>query len=125
MDGTDIATRARAKPVQRERAFQGRVSCFLALALPRDAIHFAIPGGDRERTVAPGYIAGTPDMQIVWNGRAHFLELKAEGGRLSPAQVGLHAELLRCGAKVAVIRCFEDVEAACRSWGIPLKARVT
>jgi hypothetical protein len=47
-----------------------------------------------------GVRPGAPDLLIVRAGQALFIECKAPGRRLSPAQVECHAALRRAGATV-------------------------
>jgi hypothetical protein len=69
-------------------------------------VAFHVPlGGWRTRIEgallkAGGTLAGVPDICAIRNGRAYFLELKADGGRLSQTQRECHAALERAGAIV-------------------------
>ncbi len=47
-----------------------------------------------------GVRPGAPDLLIVADGKAHFLELKAPGRKLSPVQSECHDALRRAGATV-------------------------
>jgi hypothetical protein len=47
---------------------------------------------------------GWPDLVLIRPPTAAFVEVKAEGGRLTPAQVVVLAELAGCGLTVAVWR---------------------
>jgi hypothetical protein len=49
-----------------------------------------------------GVVAGTPDLIIIRGGVTHALELKAAGGKLTPAQIDCHEAMRRAGATVAV-----------------------
>jgi hypothetical protein len=51
---------------------------------------------------ALGVVAGAPDLLIVADGRAYFLELKAPRGRVSAAQHECHEALRAAGASVAI-----------------------
>ncbi|MFZ0073085.1 MAG: hypothetical protein WAK85_17570, partial [Xanthobacteraceae bacterium] len=42
---------------------------------------------------ACGVRAGTPDLILIKDGRTYGLELKADNGRVSPAQAQAHAEM--------------------------------
>lgn len=112
-----------------ELAFHKSAARFLDLALPEDAWWSTIPagGGGRVRGAklkASGYRAGTPDILIVWQGRAHFLELKAKSGRLSPAQKACHAAIERAGARVATVTGLDWLEGTLIGWGMKLRATV-
>lgn len=115
----------RASP---EKAIHMAVARYLAHALPLRAVwHHSPNGGSRHVLEAKafrdmGTRAGWPDIEIVWEGRVHFIELKADKGRLSPVQKEVHAALNAAGATVSVCRSIEDTETALRSLGIPLRA---
>lgn len=53
---------------------------------------------------------GTPDLLVVdrW-GQAIWIEVKAPGGKLNPAQVAMHEQLERRGSVVVVATCVEDL----------------
>jgi hypothetical protein len=57
---------------------------------------FAVPNGgqrdirEAQKFKATGLLAGIPDMMFLWKEKAYGFELKAEGGRLSPAQHKVH-----------------------------------
>lgn len=105
-----------------ERQIQAAIVRFLRLALPADAWVGAIPGGDGRATRTPGYVAGTPDLLIVWQGAAHFIEVKSATGRLADMQWDQCAKLIGCEALAEVARSVDDAERICRRWGIPLRA---
>jgi len=75
------------------RARPGVWFCHLANGGARSRIESAI---FRSLGVRPG----APDLLIVADGKAHFLELKAPGRKLSPTQTACHASLQRAGATV-------------------------
>jgi hypothetical protein len=50
---------------------------------------------------AMGTVAGVPDIIIIHGGHCFGLELKAEGGRLTPAQIATHEAMRATGATVA------------------------
>ena len=110
------------KRQQPERALQKAVFDFLKIAMPAEAFFSAIPGGDRQVTLTPGYVAGLPDVVIIWNGGPVFIELKSKAGRLSEAQKDAHAALSRSGALVATCRSVEEVECVLQNHLIPLRA---
>jgi hypothetical protein len=71
-----------------------------------DAVLFAVPNGgfrhriEAARLKAQGVTAGIPDLIGIRDGRVYGFELKAEGGRLSPAQRDMAERLRRSGAIV-------------------------
>lgn len=73
-----------------------------------------------------GVKAGLPDLLLLIEGRLHGLELKRErGGRVSPDQVAMHAELLEAGAVVAVARGLDQALSTLTAWGVfgPVNAK--
>ena len=80
-------------------------------------------GGARFKTEAAifkglGVRRGAPDLLIVIDGRACFLELKAPGGRVTAAQHECHAALLAAGARVAVASDIDEALAVLESWDV-------
>ena len=66
-------------------------------------------GGAAYKFVSPGN-AGVPDRLVVLpGGIVAFVELKAEGGRLSPMQRRQITRLLELGADVTVVQGAEGV----------------
>jgi hypothetical protein len=101
----------RAQP---EQQIQRAVIQHLAWRARSDAWWCAIPNGGA-RTAIEGAIfkglgvrAGAPDLLIVRQGLASFLELKAPGGRLSASQVECHAALRNAGAIIETIDDIDD-----------------
>jgi hypothetical protein len=67
---------------------------------------------------AQGTTRGTPDLLIVASGRAHFLELKAPGGRLTDVQRACHDALRRAGAEIATAFGLDEALAQLQRWGL-------
>lgn len=112
-----------------EQALQQAVARFLDAALPPHVFWTAIPagGGGRLRGAilkGMGYKAGTPDLLIVHQGRAFWIELKADGGRLSPAQKEVGEDLIIAGCRYAVCRSLDDVTVTLSEWNVPTRAKV-
>jgi len=63
-----------------------------------------------------GTTRGTPDLLIVADGKAHFLELKAPHGSVSPEQHACHEALCAAGACVAVARDIDEAVAQLEQW---------
>jgi hypothetical protein len=112
-----------------EQQLHRAVARFLDLALPHDAWWTTIPagGGGRVRGAqlkAMGYKAGTPDILIVYRGRALFIELKApKVGRESPEQIAVGHRIIMAGAGRWLAWSLDDVERICgEHWNIPLRA---
>ena len=114
----------------REHALQQVVSVFLGRALPPDATWTSVDTAtDQKMSViagarrkARGIRPGWPDMQAIWRGQFYAIELKEGAGKQSDNQIAMQAEIERAGGKYQVCRSVEDVEAALRGWGIPLRA---
>lgn len=65
-----------------------------------------------------GLKLGFPDLiTFSRKGQIGFIEVKSEGGRLSPEQKSCHEWLIVLGHKVSVCRCIEDVEETLELWG--------
>lgn len=85
---------------------------------------FHVPNGgsrtaaEAARFRAEGVVAGVPDLVIVHEGRALFLELKARKGRVSTRQAEMHARLAEAGAAVAVCHGLDQALAQLERWGV-------
>ena len=117
------------KRAEEEFKLQKAVCQYLRWALPSTAFFFSIPNGGLRHTrvaqklAATGCVAGVPDLQVVFKGRALFLELKVPKGAISMVQRQVHNRLAQAEADVRVCRSIDDVEAALKAWGVPLQAR--
>lgn len=92
-------------------------------ALPGVAWFHVPNGGSRTaaeaaRFRAEGVVAGVPDLVIVAEGKALFLELKTRKGRVSAAQAEMHARLAAAGAPVAVCHGLDQALATLERWGV-------
>lgn len=108
-----------------EDALQTAVMRYLDLQGPRygfTALH--VPNGGKRnpregaRLKAMGVKAGVPDILILKDGRADWIELKAGDGRISPAQRERHCELVERGCRIIVCRSLGEVIVALHAWGI-------
>lgn len=108
-----------------EDALQTAVMRYLDLQGPRwgfFACH--VPNGGRRdaregaRLKGMGVKAGVPDILIVKDGRADWIELKADTGRVSPAQRDMHCTLVERGCRIIVCRSIDEVIAALKAWEI-------
>jgi hypothetical protein len=111
-----------------EAALHKSVAQYLALALGPHTwwTTFPLGGGGFVRGAklkASGAKKGTPDVLIVHEGRARWIELKAAKGRVSPAQKETAHALINAGSDVFVARSLDDVTHALVVWAIPVKAR--
>ena len=118
-------TRARpAAPIATEDAVQLTVVEHLRwLARPDIAWWHHPAGGWRApatgaRLKALGARAGLPDILLLIEGRLYGLELKRErGGRLSPEQIAMHAELRAAGAVVETAAGVDQALVILATWG--------
>jgi hypothetical protein len=78
----------------------------------------ARPGGTGGKLKAMGVKAGWPDLQFIVAGRALFLELKTDTGRVSAAQSAMHTTLRAAGAEVAVTHGLDAALAQLTRWGV-------
>lgn len=90
----------------------------------KPCVFFAhVPNGEARtpsaggRLKAMGTKAGMPDLMLVIGGKAHFLELKADTGRVSPAQTATHADLELAGAVVAIAYGLDAALDQLTAWG--------
>ena len=85
---------------------------------------FHVPnGGYRRRTEAAilnglGVVAGVPDILAIHQGRVFGLELKADGGKPTPAQANTMAAMERAGATVAHAQGLDAALAQLEAWGL-------
>ena len=76
-----------------------------------------IPNGGRRSPIEAaifkslGVRAGSPDLLIIRAGQPLFIELKAPGRKLSPAQVDCHAALQRAGAQIETVDNIDEARA--------------
>ncbi len=94
---------------------------FLEIRLPQAVIWHTPNGGSRNKIEAAklkglGTRAGIPDLLVFLKGRLLAIEVKKEGGRLSPAQNAMLQRLSCEGATTAVCRSVEDAEETVTGW---------
>jgi hypothetical protein len=95
----------RARP---EQSLQRSIVEHLKWCAKADVWYAHIPNGGARTAIesaifkALGVRPGAPDLLIVRAGQALFLECKAPGRKLSPAQIECHEALRRAGAQVEV-----------------------
>ena len=106
------------------------VSDFLAHAVPGLPITHIPLGENRDpitgsRLKRMGARRGYPDYMgaIPPHGRLLCLELKAEGGRLSPEQRAVKEALEAAGAVFAVIRSLDELRTVLELHGVPTLER--
>src|SRR5215831_10298124 len=103
-------------PVIREHPLQRQIARLLTIeiALPGHASPFGVwwtsidhasPGTIIHATRARrGVVSGLPDLYIEYHGRAHWIEIKAADGRLTPGQHALGISITACGGRCAVAK---------------------
>lgn len=95
----------------------------LALAAAPGVLYFHPANGEARskrtagRLKAMGVVAGIPDMVVIVDGRAHGLELKAMGGRQSPAQRLIEQAWTAAGGVYRVATGWDEAQAVLREWG--------
>ncbi len=135
MSGTAIieiaARRKKAPAIQQpsEEALQRTVIAMLRWAAKPGVYFYAVPNGGQRNSIvaakmkATGTVAGVPDIALVIDGCAHFLELKRErGGRLSDVQKAQHERIVAAGGIVATARGLDEALAILEDWGAIRKA---
>lgn len=114
-----------AKPAKPPRASERAIQMAIIDALRFSgvmAVH--VPNAGKRsgragvRLKGEGMRPGFPDLVCYGPGGAHaLLEVKAEAGRLSPAQVECHEDLRRRGALVLVVRSVDEARDGLRAAG--------
>jgi hypothetical protein len=110
-----------------EAAIQTVVMRHIALRAKPGVVAFHPANGglrglaEAARFKAQGVLKGVPDIIIIANGRVYGLELKADGGKLSAAQIEVHARLRDAGAIVESAWSIDDALAKLTAWGVITK----
>lgn len=110
-----------------EEAIQIQIIEWFKLVRTSDWVYAHIPnGGNRSaregaRFKQLGVVAGMPDLLIIFDSKAYFIELKTAKGKTRPVQDDCHERLQRAGARVAVCRSLDDVRAAFKGWRVPTR----
>jgi hypothetical protein len=112
---------ARRRP---ELLLHKAVAAYLHAVLPLRSFWTTFPAGGggaiRGATLkAQGLRPGVPDVCIIHDGRAYWLELKAPKGKTSPQQDTTIALLEHAGSPTAICRSIDDVRDALALWQIP------
>jgi len=119
------------RPIVREHPLQKQIADTLKIEIApagrvsRDgvvwfSIDFADFGGVAPGArVGRGVVAGPPDIVILWLGRAHWIEVKAEDGSLSDAQKSVITALLAAQCHIGVARDAAETLRCLDLWEIP------
>lgn len=104
------------------------ILAYLRLRFPKALIHHSaneigLSGADVARQIAKakvnGMVPGFPDIMVVTGpGPGMYFEVKAPGGRLTPAQQDVHDHLRALGQLVAVVRSIDEVQAQLQQWRV-------
>jgi hypothetical protein len=108
-----------------ERAIQRALLARMACCLPLGAVVLHVPNEDATGSAAygqakirDGLMPGCPDLLIVYQGLAYWLEMKAPEGEVSDNQRAAHKRLRMAGSPVEVAYSVEDGLAALQAWGL-------
>ncbi len=109
---------------RKEDRLQASVVDYIRVVAP-DHIVFCIPNAARRGVVEAtqlkrmGLLTGAPDLCLLGHGgRAYFLELKTDKGRLSSVQRDVRQRFIAMAVPHAVVRSISDVRGALAAWGI-------
>ena len=70
-----------------------------------------------------GLKPGMPDFIIWWHGKSYGIELKAQGGRVSPAQHTTLNRLRDAGVEICIVYRIEAIDHFLRAAGMKLRVR--
>jgi hypothetical protein len=97
----------------------------IKLLKPKNVIAYHAANGEHRskrtagRLKAMGVVPGVPDLSLVLaDGRAAFMELKAIGGRLSPAQKAFEEQCAAMEVEHAVVSDLDTGLRILRAWGV-------
>lgn len=107
-----------------EQQLQRTIVEGMRAALPRGWLVAHVANKPRSRVSgaiekAMGAVKGFPDLIILGEGEVYFMEVKVEGGYLSPDQKAVRDRLLGLKHRIGVVRSFDDVCDLARTWGWP------
>jgi hypothetical protein len=116
----------KAKRTYPERAIQTAIIKALKKhSRPESCFWYAIPnGGKRDpitaaRLKAEGVVPGAPDLGFVLPfGLAAFLEIKADNGRQSDAQVEVERRIELVGGQYAIAHSVDEAWGILAGWGV-------
>ncbi len=117
------------RPRLPEQGLHRAAAQYLDAVLPDNALWWHTPsGGYRRRTEAAiftglGVKAGIPDLLILSRGKLLAVELKSEGGKLTPAQKAMHQRLMLAGAVVTTVTSLDELDGFLGQL-VPLMGRV-
>lgn len=108
-----------------EARIQASIVSFVRVVAPNCIVAHIPNGGLRSKREAArlkwvGVTAGFPDLILLSpSGRAYFIEVKTDTGRLSTEQSDFHSRLNILGFQCAIVRSIDDARLALKAWNIP------
>lgn len=109
-----------------EQQMHAELARYLRKALPPNAKMHHSPNEGSRGWIAQAelkqtcFSTGWPDVEIIWQGRAHFIELKFGRNEPTPEQKQCIGDLIQSGANVGVAKSVQAVIGLLVQWGIPL-----
>lgn len=109
---------------QPEEILHRQVVAYLNAAAPDCLFYHPPNGGGRSKAEAGilkamGVRAGVADLAFVLaDGKAAFIELKAEDGRQTPAQASFEFDCRQRRAPYAICRSLAEVQGVLDAWGV-------
>jgi hypothetical protein len=108
----------------KEADLHRQVCDYLGLALLPPAWFTTFPADGATRRGRIGLKRGVPDILIVHEGRAYWIELKAARGKISHDQSSAMQAIESAGSRLYVCRSLDDVIIGLRCWAIPIREGV-
>ena len=108
-------TKARLMRLNLEEIFHKQVAAYLNAALPKEAFWTTFPAGGGglmrgAQLKAMGLKSGVPDIMVLHNSVAFFIELKAPKGVLSDTQKEVFEAIQLAGGKAYLARTLDHIE---------------
>jgi hypothetical protein len=106
-----------------EQTIQQAVIEHLEIRHRPNVVWLHIPNGEGRTHVtgailkSMGVLRGAPDIRVIIEGRAHFLELKKLGGKVGVDQVDAMRRLEAAGCKTAIAYGVDDAVRVLERWG--------
>lgn len=113
-----------------EQEFHKQVAHLLSAILPSASFWWHTPNGGKRSKIeaaifkALGVKKGFPDIGILWQGRAFFIELKRSDEKPTMDQIACHTSLRAAGCPVELATTIDEVMAALRIFDIPTRGRI-
>lgn len=114
---------------QPEQAIQTAVVAHLRLRGKPGLVFFHVPNGGARRPIEAailkriGVRAGVSDLILIYQGKIYALELKADGGRPTEAQLDFISDMNQAGAFACVCEGLDRAIAVLKQWGLVRSAR--